>query len=311
VIVFSNFTSVTQSFSISAAVGLSGSFNVTFSKTEGGQNFYNDIQFTTLNIFAPIHSYKINVSPFSAQSIGYPIETEIELEVPSPTDFALTYTTNCNSNFSFNPAKRINIPAQAKKVSLYITYTGSIVPAACRLNFTISALTNNNFELATPVVYLSARPSFDRSSNRPPLILELTTNFQNSTQVGTLVFSRSNNSSSTSSSRNQQGNRPTLYEINATSVGANSATFSGATSIVGTLFYVVLPTGTPTSSITQSQIYSNNLTNAIQYGNSTAALNSSGVNIFNFVARPLSSQTNFIIGAYLNSTLGASPILFR
>jgi hypothetical protein len=77
VIVFRNFTSVTQSFTISAAVGLSGNFNVTFSKAENGQNFYNDIQFTSLNIYMPTQNYKVSILPFSAKSTGYPIATII------------------------------------------------------------------------------------------------------------------------------------------------------------------------------------------------------------------------------------------
>jgi hypothetical protein len=189
VIVFSNFTSVTQNFTISAAVGLSGNFNVTFSKTEGSQTFYNDIQFTTLNVYIPTTLYKISINPFSSKSTGYPIAATIQLEVASPTDFALTFNTSCNSNFTFIPASRISIPAQATTVNFYVKYTGLTVPAACQLNFSISAHTTNNFVLANPIVYLSGKASFDKSYTTPPLILELTTVPQNSTNVGTLVVS--------------------------------------------------------------------------------------------------------------------------
>lgn len=171
VITFSNFTSVTQIFTISAAVGLSGNFNVTFSKMEGNQTFYNDIQFTTLNIFIPTQSYKVSILPFSAKSTGYAFAATIQLEVKSPSDFALTYTTTCDSNFSFSPASRINIPAQTDSTTLYVSYKGNTVPVACLLNFSISALSSNNFVLAKSVVYLSGKPSIDLTASKPPLIL--------------------------------------------------------------------------------------------------------------------------------------------
>lgn len=192
VITFQNFTNTTQTFTISAAVGLSGNFNVTFTKAEGNQTFYNDIQFTTLNIYIPTQNYLVTILPFSAKSIGYAIAATIQLQVKSPTDFALTYTTTCNSNFSFNPPNRIPISAQTDSTTFYVSYNGSTVPPACSLNFSISALTSNNFVLANSVVYLSGKQSIDLTAYMPPLILELTTTPQNSTDVGKPVLSSSN-----------------------------------------------------------------------------------------------------------------------
>lgn len=170
-IIFRNFTSTTMNFTISAAIGLNGNFNVTFSKAELSQNYYNDIQFTTLNIYPPTTTYNITITPFSTKSTGYPIAATFKLAVPSPTDFALTFTNNCQSGFTFNPTNRISIPAQSQTATFYILYNGTKVPKSCQLNFTISALTTNNFALTNSILYLSGKPSIDKSSNTPPLIL--------------------------------------------------------------------------------------------------------------------------------------------
>lgn len=74
----------------------------------------------------------------------------------------------------------------------------------------------------------------------------------------------------------------------------------------------MLASGTPTAWITPSQIYNKNLTSSIAYGNAGSARNTSGVNIIaNFVVKSLSTQSNYIIGAYLNSTVGISTIVYR
>lgn len=91
--------------------------------------------------------------------------------MPSPSDFALTFTNNCNSNFTFNPASRIPISAQTNSTYFSVTYNGNTVPPACQLNFSISALSTNNFVLGNNIVFISAKPSIDRSALIPPLIL--------------------------------------------------------------------------------------------------------------------------------------------
>ena len=72
-IVFSNFTSTLQNFTINVATGLNGSYNITFTKQEGTYTFYNDIQFTTINIYVPTYKYKITFGTFSLKSVGIPI----------------------------------------------------------------------------------------------------------------------------------------------------------------------------------------------------------------------------------------------
>lgn len=96
------------------------------------------------------------------------------------------------------------------------------------------------------------------------------------------------------------------------SAGSNSAIFVGATSYPGTVYYVILASGTPTAWITPSQIYSKNLPSSIAYGNASSARIATGVNIVaNFVVKSLSTQSSYIIGAYLNSTVGISIITYR
>jgi hypothetical protein len=248
---------------------------------------------------------------FSTKSTGLPISTTFKLDVPSPTDFALTFAHNCNSNFSFSPSSRISIPAQSSSVNFYVQYNGKTVPSACQLNFSISALTSNNFVLANPIVYLSGKTSIDKSSNTPPLILELTTTPQNSTNVGAIVVSNLTTGSS-SSSKYYSANAPTLYTLNVSGTGANHADLMATTSTNGTIYYAILSSGTPTGNITQSAIYSKNLSNAIAFGNSNATLNTSGVNtISSFTVKALIAQTNYIIAAYLNSTVGISTTVYQ
>ena len=51
---------------------------------------------------------------------------------------------------------------------------------------------------------------------------------------------------------------------------------------------------------------------AILYGNSKAALNTSGVNIISdFTILSLVAQTKYIVAAYVNTTIGNSPIIFK
>ena len=51
---------------------------------------------------------------------------------------------------------------------------------------------------------------------------------------------------------------------------------------------------------------------AILYGNSKAALHTSGVNIISdFTILSLVAQTKYIVAAYVNTTIGNSPIIFK
>lgn len=78
-IIFSNYSSTSQNFTINVATGLEGSFNITFIKEEHNHTFYNDIQFITINIYTPNTQYKITFGTFSLKSVGISIEIPIYL----------------------------------------------------------------------------------------------------------------------------------------------------------------------------------------------------------------------------------------
>lgn len=310
-VVFENFKSTTQNFSISAASGLNGTYNITFTKNESAYTFYNDIQFTTLNIYTPLSQYSIKIVPFSVKSVGTAIEATIMLEVANPNEFALIFTNDCNSDFVFNPASRIAVPPKATSASFSVRYKGTVIPPACQLNFTISSLTTTNFILATPTVYLSSSVSIDKSSTTPPMLLELTTSPKNSSNVGYTIVSTSSDNSKAYS----KAYTPSIYVLNSTALASNRATFLATTSDPGTIYFVVVASGTPERYITQALIFGRNVSSSVTYGNATAALNQlvgSGVNtLSNFSIPGLAAQTAYMIAAYLNSTVGVSSIVFK
>jgi hypothetical protein len=166
--------------------------------------------------------------------------------------------------------------------------------------------------LSNPIVYLSGKTSTDKSTITPPLILSLTTTPMNSTNVGASIVTNSNTTSSSTWTSYYTANAPSLYALNVSSTGSNTANFIATTSTSGTIYYAILASGTPTNNIKQSQIYNKNLSNVIVFGNANSSLNTSGVNtISNFVVNSLIAQTNYIIAAYLNSTVGNSAIVYQ
>jgi len=65
--------------------------------------------FTTLNVNQPTSQYSITVNEFNLKSIGNPIVVNISLEVKNPSSFSLLYTSDCNDNYVFYPAGRVQI----------------------------------------------------------------------------------------------------------------------------------------------------------------------------------------------------------
>lgn len=98
-IVFLNYASTDEIFNISAANGLSGNFEVTFTKVEGDYIFYTDIKAITVNVYVPTFKYLIRINSFVMKSIEVPLTATISLEVPTPSEFALITTSNCSSGF--------------------------------------------------------------------------------------------------------------------------------------------------------------------------------------------------------------------
>lgn len=95
-------------------------------------------------MYQPTTQYKISIATFEEKSIGNYIETTISLEEANPSEFTLTYTHDCDSNFAFSPANRIPIAKEATSATFAVKYTGEKVPEVCSLNFQISSVTTNN-----------------------------------------------------------------------------------------------------------------------------------------------------------------------
>lgn len=94
-------------------------------------------------------------------------------------------------------------------------------------------------------------------------------------------------------------------------VGSNSATFKATTSYLGTVYFAVVASGTPTSLISAGLIYNQSLASGIAYGSGSAALESTGVNtVASVVAAGLSAQKAYLLALYLNSTVGISDLYF-
>ena len=85
-VTFKNYKQKSKTFKIIAANGLSGSFNVTFTKQENSQRtYFADISYLTLNVYVPTTKYWIKIKQFVRKSVGRPIKVRIQLQVPSPT----------------------------------------------------------------------------------------------------------------------------------------------------------------------------------------------------------------------------------
>jgi hypothetical protein len=236
---FLDYKSTTQTFLVNAANGLSGFFNVTFSKAENSPyTFYSDIKYITLNVYVPSTKYYIKVVPFRVKSVGKAIKVDIELEVASPTSFNLLTTTNCSSQFVFAPS-RITIPAQSTTAHFTVTYNGKTIPDACQQTFSISSVTSNNYYLPVSTVYYSALLSIDKTWVESPMVLQLTNTPEVSTDVGHAIIS----ATSTHTSKYT----PTVYNLTQGTIGANIAKFIATTSYQGTVYFAVMPAGTPSN----------------------------------------------------------------
>ena len=223
----------------------------------------------------------------------------------SPTSFALITTNNCSSQFDIKPSV-IQIPAQTTSVKYNVTYKGNTIPPACSQTFKISSITTNNYYLQNQIVYYSASLSIDRTAVLSPMLLQLTTVPQNSSDVGHAIVSTS------SSTTTSQKYTPYVYNLNSTQIGANAASFTATTSYSGTVYYAVVAAGTPTSLVTTDKIYNKQISSGVSYGSDTAILQSSGVNtLAQLQVKGLKTQQNYTIAVYLNSTIGISSVFFK
>lgn len=67
---FLEFQATQATFTVSAAVGLNGTFEVSFGKSEPLDTYYNDVESMNITVEPATTAYSITVEPFRVQSIG-------------------------------------------------------------------------------------------------------------------------------------------------------------------------------------------------------------------------------------------------
>ena len=70
-----------------------------------------------------------------------------------------------------------------------------------------------------------------------------------------------------------------MYSIVTNSLGSNTANFTATTSYIGTVYYVIVPAGTPNRLINQAEIYNQSLASGVMFGEGSADNNQETVNI--------------------------------
>lgn len=90
------------------------------------------------------------------------------------------------------------------------------------------------------------------------------------------------------------------------------ATYLASVSEPGVVYFAVLKIGTNPTKVLQSDIYNRSVATGISYGSSQTILSNTISTIqASFNATGLDSQTNYMIGAYVNSSVGVSDIKFE
>jgi hypothetical protein len=94
-------------------------------------------------------------------------------------------------------------------------------------------------------------------------------------------------------------------------VGANSAKFIASCSEPGTVYFAVMKIGTNEGKVLQTDIVGSKVETGISYGSGRTAVSKTISTIqANLTATKLSAQTKYLIGAYVNSSVGISDIKF-
>ena len=202
------------------------------------------------------------------------------------------------------PLQRVVIPAHTTETSLSLKYTRNTIPVECQLQFALSSTsTSSVFALTQKSAWLSASLSIDKSSTVPYMLLELTHEHKLSNDIGDTVATLSDIGSGVMTQP------PTVYELTPATMGANQVVFTATTSTQGRVRFVVVDKGYPTSTITPVAIYRGTVSRAISYGSSKAILPVDGVNTDTALTlTKLESQHDYILVAYINSTIGVSAI---
>lgn len=107
--------------------------------------------------------------------------------------------------------------------------------------------------------------------------------------------------------------KPVIYLLNQATNGSNAINMNISVSEAGTVYFAAMSLATQKKDVTQALIYGNNISTGISYGNATAALvNSGNVNIeAAFTVSGLQASSTYLIGAYVNSSVGLSDIMFQ
>jgi len=91
------------------------------------------------------------------------------------------------------------------------------------------------------------------------MVLQLTTTPQESANVGHAIIS--------TTSQQTTKYTPTVYNLTKSTIGANAAHFIATTSYQGTVYFAVMPEGTPNTLVTVDAIYNGSLKGGVSYGN--------------------------------------------
>jgi hypothetical protein len=92
----------------------------------------------------------------------------------------------------------------------------------CQLAFNISSLTSSNYKLYKSVLYLSASISIDKTLNVSPMIMSLTYDPKNSTDVDHSILTLNDKSISNF--------KPKVYKLITQNIGSNAGSFLVTTS---------------------------------------------------------------------------------
>ena len=170
----------------------------------------------------------------------------------------------------------------------------------CAMNFSISSLTANNYKLKNDTMYITGSKSNDRSSTVAVMRMKVSSEPGQSTDVGTTILNKPT-----------QTLKPKVYLIENKEISSNSANFTISTSEEGTVYYAVMRIGTKRKTVEAEEIYAKNLSAGVVFGNQTVNVTNNLATIqANFTVEGLDSQKSYLIGAYLNSSVGNSPIKF-
>lgn len=236
------------------------------------------------------------------KSVGLSIPIEIKLSHESSREITLLYNTNCTSlGYTLDPSLYMKIPSGTTRTQLYIKYNNNIVSESCTIDFEISSLSNHNYQIPTKTLYVSSSLSIDKAGVKSIMRLKIGSTPTYSSNVGATIITANDATSI----------KPTMYTLKKIEMYFNSGLFEVSISDPGTIYFAAIKIGVNRNNILQEDIYKNNVSSAISYGSAETQVSSSAVSFTsNFTVLSLLSQTNYLIAAYLNSSIGISDILF-